>query len=605
MKKVLFDFRWYIVSAIMIALTFILNISDTAILIIFILAALLSGYEVIIQCFKNVIKGEIFDENTLVLIASVVAFVLGEYFEGAFIIVLFGVGETLEDFASDSAREKISALSEFKEMRVRLSNGEEADPNTVPVGTVIEVLKGERVAIDGELLSEYTELDLKAITGESKVYGIHAGETVYGGAINIGNAIQIKTTRLYEDSTVERIVSMVEGANAKKAKSQKFITKFAKIYTPLVVLTAVLIAFLPTLLFGKDLGEFIYKALSFLIVACPCALVISVPLGYFLGIGALSKRGVLVKGGQVFDELDKIKAVAFDKTGTLTKGELAVYKVVCRGNAEESEVIRLAASAEKHSDHPIGKAIVKYAGDLALSPVADLKEFGGKGISCTVDGKRVKVGTASFVGTEREEIEDTCAFVLFGEELVGEIYFEDELKENAKDSIDKLYRCGIRRVAVVSGDSSSAVEKVAEKIGVNEAYGGLLPEEKVAVIDKIRSEDGKLAFVGDGVNDSPCIASADVGIAMGSVGSEISVETADAVILNDDISNVSVMKRHARKVKKIVLTNIIGSIAVKIAVMVLALAVNLPVYISMIGDVGVMLIAVFNSLRAGRINGKS
>ncbi|MBO4594467.1 MAG: cadmium-translocating P-type ATPase [Clostridia bacterium] len=603
MKDFIADFKWYLVSSVMIAIAFIPGISDTAALVIFILAAFLSGYEVVIDCYKNVLTGNIFDENTLIFIASVVAFVLGEYFEGAFIVVLFGIGETLEDVASDRARDRISALSEFKEIKVRLSDGEEAEPETVDIGTVIEVLKGERIAIDGELLSDFAELDLKAITGESRIYETAKGDNVYSGAINLGNAILIKTTKLFKDSTVESIVSMVEGANSKKAKSQKFITKFAKIYTPVIVFVAVLIAFLPTLLFGKDLSEFVYKALSFLIVSCPCALVISVPLGYFLGIGALSKRGVLIKGGQVFDEIDRVKAVAFDKTGTLTKGELSVSKVVCRGDSGKDELIRIAASVEKHSDHPIGRAIVKYAGDIPLLPVSDIEEHGGKGVSCTVNGNEVKIGTASFVGLKQTNPNDTCAFVLIDGKPVGEIYFEDELKENAKGSIEKLYKSGVGRIAVVSGDTPSAAEKVAGEIGVKEFYGGLLPEQKVSVLDKIKSETkGNIAFVGDGENDSPCIAKADVGIAMGSIGSEISVETADAVILNDDLSNIYIMKRHARKVKRIVITNIIFSIAVKVAIMTLALAADLPVFVSITGDVGVMLLAVFNSLRAGRLS---
>ena len=572
MKEKRIDLIRFSVSAVMVIITLLVSMSDIAKLIISIAAALISGYKVLFECAEHIIHGDFLDENALMLIASVVAFILGEYFEGVFIIVLFGVGEMLEDVASDRAREKIAALSELKEVKVRLKDGKSVDPETVPVGTLIEIFKGERVIIDGVLMTGDAELDLKAVTGESRIYAIEKGKEVYGGAINLGDSIIVKTTKLFKDSTVERIVAMVEGANAKKAKSQKFISKFAKIYTPVVVLLAVGIAFLPTLLFGKDLSEFVYKALSFLIVSCPCALVISVPLGYFVGIGALSKHGVLIKGSSVIDELAEVKTFVFDKTGTLTKGELSVDKVFTYGNYKKEEILSYAASVERHSTHPIGKAIAEFAKDLPLVKVTDVKEVGGKGLISNANGKEIKVGNAKFVfATDNSDTDSTCVYVAIDGEIAGKITLNDKLKDNARKVVKELSDSCVT-IAILSGDNKETAERIGKELNIDNVYSELLPEEKVEHLKKIKSlEKGKVAYVGDGINDSPCIAEADVGIAMGAIGSEISIETADAVILNDDLYSVVRAKKHSRRVKRVVFSNVFGSIFVKVSIMVLAL----------------------------------
>ena len=599
MKEKLFDVIRYAASVLIVILCLVVPLNETVRLILYISSAVLSGYTVLIECFENVGRGNFFDENTLMLIASVVSFVLGEYFEGVAILVLFGIGELLEDVASDRARDKITALSELQENKVRLVGGRECDPKEVKIGTLIEVLKGERIALDGILVSGSAQLDLKAITGESRIYEVNENDEVYGGSINLGNPVVIKTTKEYSDSTVERIISLVEGANAKKAKTQKFITKFAKIYTPVVVLLAVLIAFMPTVLFGASLSEYVHKALSFLIVACPCALVISVPLGYFVGIGALSKKGVLIKGSSVIDALSKVNAVAFDKTGTLTKGELSVDKVVPYGEYEEREVLKLVSSVEKHSDHPIGRAFDGLFSDNELYEVFDFNEISGKGISCTVNGKPLLIGSSKLISGEAEK--GTCVFVKSGETLIGKVLLSDTIKEDAKDGIAALKDCGVTDTYILSGDNKSAAAKVGNSVGIDKVYAELLPEQKLEALNRIKSEGKRVAFVGDGINDSPCIANADVGIAMGKIGSEVSIETADVVILTDSVKRVSDSVKHSKKIKKVVLENIIVSIGVKVAIMVTALVLTVPTWVSALGDVGVMLLAVLNSLRNGRI----
>ncbi len=576
--------------------------------ILYIASVLTSGYELIIKCTKNISKGKFFDETTLMLIASVTAFVIGEVFEGAFIIFLYNLGEFLESVATTSSRRKISGLTKLKAYNVHHFSAmgvEDVEPSAVKIGEMIEVRKGERIPIDGILLGGTCELDMKAITGESNYYTINSGEEVYSGAINVGNSIVVKTTKLYKDSTVERIISLVEGANFKKAKSQKFITSFARVYTPIIAVLAILIALVPPLFDGMMYLKWIYKALSFLVVSCPCALVISVPLAYFVSIGNLAKKGVLVKGSSILEKLSNVDGVIFDKTGTITEGNFSVEKVVFENNYGQ-EIIERLAILENFSNHPISKCIVSNFGVNKKIQPTNLEELTGLGIKGIVDGYQIIAGNHSLVSQynlniEKEEYVGTIIYVLQDGVLCAKVYLVDKIKGQSFSIISEFKKMGIKHTAIISGDKREIVECVGKSIGVESLYAEKLPEEKLSCLKSIKENLKTTVYVGDGINDSPCLAISDVGIAMGGLGSEIAVENSDVVILDDDIGKLPMIIKQAKKVKRTVLTNIIMSLAVKLIIMALGIIFMMPVWVAMLGDVGVMLLAVVNSLLGTKI----
>lgn len=592
-------------GVILLIFSFALSLGDTVKIVLRISAALICGYEIIFNAGKNLLKMEFFDENALMLIASVTAFIIGESFEGVLIIILYSLGEMLEDIATDNSREKIAGLAELKSLKVTLwENGKtrETEPENVPIGSLILVRKGDRVPIDGVLASGDAEFDLKAVTGESKLYSLSAGEKIYGGAINTGDAVIVKTEKLYKDSTVEKIIEMVEKSTERKAKSQKFITTFAKIYTPCVVLAALSVAVIPPLFDNLDFVKWIYKALSFLIISCPCALVISVPLGFFIGIGSLAKRGILIKGSNYIDALSKTKIAVFDKTGTLTTGEFAVDIITVYNGCPADELVKIAASIEQGSSHPIAKALKNYANGEVYG-VDNIKEYAGKGVVGEIGGAVYAVGGKGILKKENISLinDDSNHNVIYVEKdgiLIGEIQLVDSVKKSGNGLVEKLRSVGITETVILSGDKKEIAEKVAKDLKIEKVYSELLPEQKTAKLAEILSRKGKgtVLYCGDGVNDSPSIAAADVGIAMGALGSEAAIECADVIIADDNLMKIPYAIKRSKLIKRKVITNIICSVAIKVAIMALSIFTPLPIWLAMFGDVGVMLLALVNSL---------
>lgn len=594
-----------VLGVILLIFSFALSLGDTVKIVLRISAALICGYEIIFNAGKNLLKMEFFDENALMLIASVTAFIIGESFEGVLIIILYSLGEMLEDIATDNSREKIAGLAELKSLKVTLwENGKarETEPENVPIGSLILVRKGDRVPIDGVLASGDAEFDLKAVTGESKLYSLSAGEKIYGGAINTGDAVIVKTEKLYKDSTVEKIIEMVEKSTERKAKSQKFITTFAKIYTPCVVLAALSVAVIPPLFDNLDFVKWIYKALSFLIISCPCALVISVPLGFFIGIGSLAKRGILIKGSNYIDALSKTKIAVFDKTGTLTTGEFAVDIITVYNGCPADELVKIAASIEQGSSHPIAKALKNYANGEVYS-VDNIKEYAGKGVVGEIGGVVYAVGGKGILKKENISLinDDSNHNVIYVEKdgiLIGEIQLVDSMKKSGNGLVEKLRSVGVTETVILSGDKKEIAEKVAKDLKIEKVYSELLPEQKTAKLAEILSRKGKgtVLYCGDGVNDSPSIAAADVGIAMGALGSEAAIECADVIIADDNLMKIPYAIKRSKLIKRKVITNIICSVVIKVAIMALSIFTPLPIWLAMFGDVGVMLLALVNSL---------
>ena len=605
-KEYGFDSFKIIISGALIGLSFLAGLSAWVKIVLCAAAALIAGYEMLIEIPENVAKKRFFDETTLMIIASIVAFTLGEFVEGAAVLTLFSLGELLEDVATDDSHKKIAGLSELKSDRARLVIGgsvKEVEPDSVEIGSVIEVRKGDRVAIDGVLISDRGEFDFKAITGESKIYELKKGDKVYGGGINLGNAVRIETTEKYTDSTVERIIAMVENSAEKKAKSQKFITKFASIYTPCVILLAVIIAVFPPLIDGMNFYKWIMKALNFMVISCPCSLVISVPLSYFIGIGSLSHRGVLVKGAAHLETLSKTKNFAFDKTGTLTEGVFKVNSHELFGGENFEEVASAVYALESTSSHPIAAAVIKYCEKCADKSVKLLSpcEISGQGVTGIINGDTYAVGNEKLMLSAGVPAAAGDVFVAKNGKLVCSFKVEDVVKQDAALAVLALKNAGAKNFYIISGDEKTAVESVAEKTGIDRAYYSLLPEEKLKTAEEIIEKNGALAYVGDGVNDAPVISRANVGIAMGALGSQAAIDCADAVIMDDDVKKVATLYSHSKKVKRIVRENVILSLAVKFSVMALSVVFSVPLFLATVADVGVMLLCVSNALRNYRV----
>ncbi len=591
-------------GGLLLILSLFLPIGENVKIIIRIAAALITGYEIIIKSVKNLLKLEFFDENALMLIAAVTAFIIGESAEGVFIILLYNLGELLEDIATDRSREKIAGLAELKSTKANLFlDGKvvEVDPKDVEIGSLILVRKGDRVPIDGVIFDGSADFDLKAVTGETKLYSLSKGEKVYSGGVNLGEAVVIKTEKLFKDSTVEKIIEMVETSTERKAKSQKFITSFAKIYTPCVVISALLLAIVPPLFDGYNFTRWIYKALSFLIISCPCALVISVPLGFFIGIGSLAKRGVLVKGSNYVDALSKVKTAVFDKTGTLTTGEFVIGRIIVHNGYSEKEVLKIAASVEQGSSHPIAKALTSNVEKSALYIIKDLHEIAGKGVSAEIDGEKFEVGNIGFVKSGEPVLhgksENNIIFVTKNGVLIGEIELTDRIKDDADKLVETLCKAGVNKTVVLSGDKKTVAERVGKELNIDKVYAELLPEQKTEKLAGIlEQKQGNVLYCGDGINDSPSIAAADVGVAMGVLGSEAAIDCADVIITDDNLLKIPYAVKKSKLIKRKVITNIVGSIAVKVAIMALSVFTPLPIWLAMFADVGVMLLAVLNSL---------
>ena len=570
---------------------------------------LIIGGEVILNAIKNIIRGEIFDENFLMSIATIGAFFIGEYPEAVAVMLFYQIGEVFQGYAVNKSRKSISSLMNIRADHANVLRDDKeirVSPEDVSIGEFIIVKPGERVPLDGTVLEGTSFIDTSALTGESVPREVTTGNEILSGSINNNGVLKVKVDKEYGESTVARILELVENASNKKAPTEKFITKFAKVYTPIVVAIAVLVAIIPPIII-KDatFSEWIYKALSILVVSCPCALVVSIPLGFFSGIGAASKKGILVKGGNYLEALRDSEIVVFDKTGTLTKGIFKVTEINSI-NMSKEELLEITAMGESLSNHPIAMSIANaYGKEVNKDEIKDYKEISGHGIEVTIRENDVLLGNSKLMKSNNIDYNDidsigTIVHVAINGEYKGNIVISDEIKENVKEALTELKEVGIKKTIMLTGDNKNVADKVAMDIGIDEVYSELLPGDKVSKIEEIlnkKTSKGKVLFVGDGINDAPVLARADIGVAMGGIGSDAAIEAADVVLMKDKIEEISEAIRVSRRTNMILWQNIIFSLGVKIIVMLLVILGLTNMWAAVFADVGVTLIAVLNSMR--------
>lgn len=596
-------------AAVFFIAGFITNrFSQNAALILFLASLLIDGGNVLINAVKNIFKGQVFDENFLMSIAAVGAFIIGEYPEGAAVMLFYQVGELFQDYAVDKSRKSVSELMDIRPDFANVKRGDEIskeDPYDVKTGDIIVIKPGERVPLDAVIISGSTTLDTSSLTGESLPSEKEPGDEILSGSINLSGLIEARVTKEYEQSTVSKILDLVENAADNKATSESFITKFARYYTPAVVGAALLMAFIPPVFTGfADLSKWVYRALAFLVTSCPCALVISVPISFFGGIGACSKSGVLIKGSNHLEDLAKAKTVVFDKTGTLTKGVFRVSKLVPK-NCSALELLEIAAYAESNSNHPISLSVCEaYGKEIDKARISCCEEKAGHGVTVTLDGKKCAAGNRKlmcFLGVEADEsASGTAVHVSREGEYLGYILIEDEIKPDAKTAIEKLKALGIKKTVMLTGDSKTIAGKVANQVGIDEFHAELLPADKVRLTEemiKAGKKNEKLIFIGDGINDAPVLALSDIGIAMGGLGSDAAIEASDIVIMTDEPSKLATAMRISEKTLRIVRQNISFALIVKFAVLLLVALGVVHMWAAVFADVGVSVIAILNALR--------
>lgn len=578
--------------------------------LVFIPAYLLSGWKVLTTAGRNILRGQVFDENFLMTIATVGAIAIKQLPEAVGVMLFFKVGELFQELAVSKSRRSISALLEIRPdaANLKTANGIEiVSPERIKVGDTIIIKPGEKVPLDGHIIEGNSQVDTSALTGESVPRTVNVGETVLAGSINQTGLLTVTVTKLFGESSIARILDLVENASAKKAETEKFITKFARHYTPIVVISSLLVALIPPLVIpGATRAEWVYRALVLLVISCPCGLVISIPLGYFGGIGGAAKRGILVKGSTFLDTLAGVKAIAFDKTGTLTKGVFKVSEIVPYNGFKQDDLLRIAAEAEANSNHPIAKSIrVAYDRPIDESTISNYTEIAAHGIQATIEGKLVLAGNDRLMHRENIahdtcDVEGTVVHLAVDRIYAGYIIIADEIKEDAVQAIRDLKAAGVERVMMLTGDSQAVAARIAKTLGVDTFAAELLPEDKVAAIEKLLvefSKKGKVAFVGDGVNDAPVIARADVGIAMGGLGSDAAIETADVVLMTDHPSKVAEAIQVGKKTHAIVMQNIIFALTIKVIFIGLGLLGLATMWEAVFADVGVALAAIFNATR--------
>lgn len=614
-KKVLI--RIIVAAVLMIALSVIPVVPSKGVIrfVLFMIPYLVIGYDILRKAFKGILNRQVFDENFLMAVATVGAILLGDYVEGTAVMLFYQIGELFQSYAVGKSRRNISELMDIRPDYANIEvDGEitQVDPDEVEIGTVIVVQPGEKVPIDGVVEQGKASLNTSALTGESKPREVQEGDEVISGCINMTGLLHIRTTKEFGESTVSKILDLVENSSSKKSRSENFITKFAKYYTPAVCYGALALAVLPPLVrmfaMGLDpsFGDWIYRALTFLVISCPCALVISIPLSFFAGLGGASHEGVLVKGSNYLETLAGVKCVVFDKTGTMTQGVFEVIGVH-HSKLEEQKLLEYAAHAECHSTHPISKSLCKaYQGKIDQSRVTDVEEIGGNGIIAVVDGKKIAVGNSKLmrkIGAACQECHKvgTVVHVAIDGEYSGHILIADVLKPNAKKAIEALHRAGIAHTVMLTGDDSRVAAQIAEELRISEVHSELLPGDKVtqleALLDK-QPAKSKLAFVGDGINDAPVLSRADIGIAMGALGSDAAIEAADVVLMDDDPLKISKAIRIARKCIRIVYENIYFAIGIKLLCLLLGAIGIANMWFAIFADVGVMVLAVLNAIRA-------
>ena len=580
------------------------NTTVTSVLTIIAFAILL--YKTAKKGFKQLLKNKVLDENMLIVVSAIGAYLVGKNSEGLMVITLYEIGKILESKAVNKTRKSISDLMNIKPEYANLKQGEEwkqVTPDKVKIGDVILVKAGEKIPLDGIVIKGNAQIDNSALTGESKLLEVAENSKVLSGSINTNGLIEVKVEQTYENSTVSQILNLVENATDKKAKTETFVSKAAKIYTPVVMGLALLVAiFMPLIIAGVTYKESIYKALIFLVISCPCSIAISVPLSYFSGIGKASKKGILIKGSDYLDGIKDIKEIIFDKTGTITTGNFAVSEIqAIDANFTEQDVLKYFAMGEKNSNHPIAKSILKKYEEISkeIENVENFEEISGKGIQYQYEGKTIIIGNTEFTNAEKENIVGTVLYLNIDRNVIGKIVLTDEIKPSTKETMEKLHKLGIN-TKMFTGDKKEIAEKIAKKVGIKAVKSEMLPQDKYNELDTIiakRDEHQKVAFVGDGINDSPVLARADVGISMGGIGSSSAIEASDVVIMTDELSKIVDAMEVSKKTNKIIKQNLIFSIGVKILTLVLSLLGVADMWQAVFADVGVTLITIFNTLR--------
>ena len=602
MKKINLDLIRIILSGLLFVINLFLSDFTLKIILICISYIIISS-EMYINLFKNIRKLEIFDENFLMIIATITAFIIGEYEEAILVMWLFNLGEYLSDKAVSQSEESITKLMDLRGDTINLKQADNiinTDIKNVKIGDIFIVKPGEKIGLDGMVVDGISNVDTASITGESVPKKIRSGDMVISGYTNIDSILTIKATSNFETSTASKIIELIKNAEDKKTKTEKFITRFCKIYTPIIVLLAILLTLIPYLMTG-DLNKWLYRSLIFLVTSCPCALIISIPLGSFSGIGDASKRGILVKGSVELESLSKIKNIIFDKTGTLTKGVFEVQTINSITN-NQSELLEIAAYGEYYSNHPIAKSIInKYNKEIIPEKISNFKEISGKGVSVYVDDAYVLIGNYEFmqennIDIKKENSVGTVIYIAIDKNYKGNIVIADEIKKETTDFIKKLKESGISNLAIVSGDNEKIVKYVSQKIGIDEYYYSMLPNDKVLKVNEYKEKDFT-AFVGDGMNDAPVMKTSDLGIAMGGIGSDATIEAADVVIMTDNLLKINEAISISKKTLSIVKFNIIFSLLIKFLMLILGALGISKIWMAVFADVGVTLLLVLNSLK--------
>lgn len=598
------------VSAIVYAAAMILSAADFSEYIkisLFVLAYIIAGGDVVVKAVGNILKGHVFDESFLMTVSSVGAFAIGEYPEAAAVMIFYQIGEFFQELAVNRSRRSISELIDIRPDFANVKRENDivtVSPEDVKIGEYILVKAGEKIPLDGIVVDGRAMLDTSAITGESVPRNIKKGDTALSGCINTDGAVTIEVTKSFSDSIVSKIVDMIENASGKKSQTENFITVFSRKYTPVVVILAVMLAVLPPLIFALPFSDWIRRGCVFLAVSCPCALVISVPLTFFGGIGKASKSGILIKGSNYLDALTKLETVVTDKTGTLTKGVFEIQKIVCADNTDESMLIEYAAKGEALSNHPIAQSVARaYKGDIDISLLSDYTEISGEGVCVTENSVQILVGNEKLmkrfgIKFNADNSAGTKVYVAADGKYLGTVIISDELKSDAKAAVKMLKKQGIKNIVMLTGDNESSAKSTAEELGTDKYYANLLPNQKLDKLEEIiRDTAQKTAFVGDGINDAPALARADIGIAMGALGSDAAIEAADIVLMNDEPSKIAEAVKIAKATKAIALQNITFALGVKIIFMILGAFGVIGIQAAVFADVGVMLLAVLNAMR--------
>lgn len=577
---------------------------------LFLIAYFIIGGDVVKRAVRNIGKGRVFDENFLMMIATVGAFFVGDYPEAVSVMLFYQVGELFQSYAVNKSRKNITELMDIRPDSanvIRDGGTKEVDPEEVRIGETILIRPGEKVPLDGIVIKGNSTMDTMALTGESVPREVVSGEEVISGCVNLSGVLEVKVSKEFGESTVAKILDLVENASSKKAEAENFISKFARYYTPIVVICAVILAVIPPLVLGGGWNVWIYRALTFLVISCPCALVISIPLSFFGGLGGASKNGILVKGSNYLEALAEAEIIVMDKTGTLTKGSFEVTDIVPAGQISKDELLKLTAYAESYSTHPISASLLKaYGSDIDKSHVSGVEETAGYGVKALIDGDEIYAGNAKLM--ERNAIAyqkvkeiGTVIHVARDRTYLGYIIISDEIKTDAKEAVEGLRKAGMKKIVMLTGDRQETAEYVAKQLGIKHVFAGLLPGDKVERMEALlseKSEKGKLIFVGDGINDAPVLARADIGIAMGGLGSDAAIEAADIVIMTDEPSKIAKAMKISRKTLSIVKQNIVFAIGIKILVLLLSAVGMATMWAAIFADVGVAVIAILNAMRA-------